>query len=427
MKKTLLLILATLLAVFSLNAQQYDVLEQVRQDPRKSYGMEGPHRFDSPAQLTKAPSGYKPFYIGHYGRHGSRYAWNSKTYTLIQEVLEKADKKGVLTPYGKTFREKYEAFYMEPWINAGDLVPLGFEQHQRIGEFVYKSFPQVFKGAAQVKAISSTAQRCIVSMGAFNLGLKSGNPKLRITLGSTHDGMCIVAPPSAPKTLRRSFVGEKDHVDLESSEHFAERIFPADEILGKLFTSTAFLDSFEGGKWKFLDELWELCCGYHNYVTEPLFDDLFTDDERVLAWEASNYYSCRGDLTSRYAMIPLLEDFIAKGNAAIAGEGPAANLRFGHDYILEGFVTLLNVNKCGTLPATPEEAKYWFQSYNIPMAGTILFVLYKNKKGDVLFKVLLNEQEATLPELTPVSGPYYRWSDFLTWTDALLKEHPEVK
>ena len=427
MKKILLLALSALLCAFSLQAQQYDVLDQVRQDVRKSRGMEGPHRFDGIVPLTKAPSGYKPFYIGHYGRHGSRYAWNSKTYTLIQEVLEKADKKGVLTPYGKDFRQKYEAFYMEPWINAGDLVPLGFDQHRRIGEFVYKSFPQVFKGEAKVNAVSSTAQRCIVSMGAFNLGLKSGNPKLQITMGSTHEGMSIIAPPSAPRQLRRRFEGEKAHVEMESVESFAARLAPYDAVLDRLFTDISFLDSFEGGKDKFLDELFELYCGYHNYVEEPLFDDLLTEDERVKAWEVSNYYSFREDITSRYSVIPLLEDFIAKGKAAGAGNGPAADLRFGHDYILEGLVTLLNVNNMGNIPATPAEAKYWFQNYNIPMAATMLFVFYKNRKGEVLFKVILNEHEAVLPALTPVTGPYYRWNDFLSWTDTILKAHPEIK
>ena len=80
----------------------------------------------------------------------------------------------------------------------------------------------------------------------------------------------------------------------------------------------------------------------------------------------------------------------------------------------------------GTIPATPEEAKYWFQSYNIPMAGTLLFVFYKNKKNDILFKVLLNENEATLPDLTPVEGVYYRWSDFRSWAQDILKAHPEI-
>ena len=78
MKRTLLLLATLLLILPAAFAQQYDVLDQVKADWRKAAGMEGPHRFDSPAP-TPAPKGYTPFYISHYGRHGSRYAWNSKT------------------------------------------------------------------------------------------------------------------------------------------------------------------------------------------------------------------------------------------------------------------------------------------------------------------------------------------------------------
>ena len=81
----------------------------------------------------------------------------------------------------------------------------------------------------------------------------------------------------------------------------------------------------------------------------------------------------------------------------------------------------------GTIPSNPDEAKYWFQNYNIPMAGTLLFVFYKNKGNDILFKVVLNENEATLPGLNPVQGVYYRWADFKALADQIMKEHPEVK
>ena len=80
----------------------------------------------------------------------------------------------------------------------------------------------------------------------------------------------------------------------------------------------------------------------------------------------------------------------------------------------------------GTIPSKPEEAKYWFQNYNIPMAATVLFVFYKNKKNDILFKVVFNENEATLPDLTPVQGNYYRWSDFRAWADRMMADHPQI-
>jgi len=423
--KKLLTLFAGLLSCVLLQAQQYDVVEKVKADVRKAYGMEGPHRLDEFGTLSKAPNGYKPFYISHYGRHGSRYAWNPDTYTLIRDVFKKAEEKDVLTPYGKEFAKKYMDFWEVPYINTGDLVPLGYDQHLAIGTFVYEQFPQVFKGRKKVDALSSTGQRCIVSMGAFNTGLMSGNPKLQIRMQSDHMGMGIIAPPSAPRSIRKKFKGQDDEPKIESVSSFFQRTVNYDGILKKLFTDYSFLEEMENGE-DFMDELWELLSGYHNYVKEPLFDDLIPQDEIVKVWEAANYYSFYSDITARYGMIPLLKDIIEKAEASFNDPNRAAHLRFGHDYILEGLVTLLNVNNMGVIPDTPEEAKYWFQNYNIPMAGTILFVFYKNKQNDILFKVVLNENDATLPNLKPVQGNFYRWSDFRAYTDKIIEEHPQL-
>ena len=423
--KKLMTLFAGLLSCVLLQAQQYDVVEKVKADIRKAYGMEGPHRLDEFGTLSKAPSGYKPFYISHYGRHGSRYAWNPDTYTLIRDVFKKAEEKDILTPYGKEFAKKYMDFWEVPYINSGDLVPLGYDQHLAIGTFVYEQFPQVFKGRKKVDALSSTGQRCIVSMGAFNAGLLSGNPKLQIRMQSDHMGMGIIAPPSAPRAIRKKFKGQEDKPQMESVSSYFKRTVNYEGILGKLFTDYSFLDQMEHGE-DFMDELWELLSGYHNYVKEPLFDDLIPQEEIVKVWEAANYYSFYSDITARYGVIPLLKDIIEKAEASFDDPNRAAHLRFGHDYILEGLVTLLNVNNMGVIPDTPEEAKYWFQNYNIPMAGTLLFAFYKNKQNDILFKVVLNENDATLPDLQPVQGNFYRWSDFRAFTDKILQEHPEL-
>ena len=421
----LMTLFAGLLSCLLLQAQQYDVLEKVQADIRKAYGMEGPHRLDEFGTLSPAPRGYKPFYISHYGRHGSRYAWNDDTYTLIRDVFKKAEEKDVLTPYGKEFARKYMDFWEVPYINTGDLVPLGYDQHLAIGTFVYEQFPLVFQGRKKVDALSSTGQRCIVSMGAFNAGLLGGNPKLQIHMQSDHMGMGIIAPPSAPKAIRKKFKGQEEKPRIESVSSFFKRTVNYDSILGKLFTDYSFLDEMEDGE-DFMSELWELLSGYHNYVKEPLFDDLLSQEELLKAWEASNYHSFYSDITARYGMIPLLKDIMEKAEASFDDPNRAAHLRFGHDYILEGLLTLLNINNLGVIPDKPEEAKYWFQNYHIPMAGTLLFVFYKNKAGDILFKPVLNENDATLPNLKPVQGNFYRWSDFRAYTDKIIEEHPQL-
>jgi len=411
------------LSCFTIQAQQYDVLDIVKADIRKVYGMEGPHRLDEFGTLSKAPKGFKPFYISHYGRHGSRYAWNPDTYTLLHEVFTKAAENGILTPYGQDFAQRYQDFYLTPYINTGDLTPLGFDQHLAIGTFTYQQFPQVFKGRKKVDALSSVGQRCIVSMGAFTLGLQSGNPKLIMNLQSLHTGMAIIAPPSVDEHLLKHFKGENDQIALESPESFFTRTCALQELMDKLFTDSSFMSEEE--KLNFIFELWSLYCGYHNYEPRPIFDDLFTQDQLLKYWEADSYISVRWDSSHRYCVIPLLEDIIEKAEASFKDPNQAAHLRFGHDYILASLATLIDINGMGMVPDTPEEAKYWFQSYNIPMAATLLFVFYKNKKGDIIFKPVLNENDAFLPQLTPVQDNFYRWADFRAWADKLMQEHPE--
>ena len=44
------------------------------------------------------------------------------------------------------------------------------------------------------------------------------------------------------------------------------------------------------------------------------------------------------------------------------------------------------------------------------MAATMYLLFCTNCSGDVIFKLVINGAEATLP-LEPVSGPWYRWED----------------
>ena len=50
---------------------------------------------------TQAPAGYRPFYISHYGRHGSRSNWESPSYGKVLNSFEKAHEAGILTEEGE--------------------------------------------------------------------------------------------------------------------------------------------------------------------------------------------------------------------------------------------------------------------------------------------------------------------------------------
>ena len=161
MKKTVLLLMTLLMAVASW-AQGSPALEQLKADPRKGYGMDYPYTFTT-QPLTKAPKGYKPFYISHYGRHGSRYYWNALLYQELANLLTKAHEKQWLTAEGEAFYEKFMAAKDELSAGVSELSDLGWEQHQRIARTMYNNFPEVFKRGGNVMAISSLTGRCVLS------------------------------------------------------------------------------------------------------------------------------------------------------------------------------------------------------------------------------------------------------------------------
>ena len=428
MKKILITIVLGLSALMCA-AQNYNVKEDVYADLRKTWGMECPYRFDAPA-LSPSPKGYKPFYISHYGRHGSRYAWSTVFYTEPRRVFSEAHAEGQLTEFGEKIYSAIEGFYEVPLMNTGDLVPLGWQQHEKIAAIMYDSFPEVFKGAGKkIDAVVSTSSRAIVSMSSFCLSLKGRNPKLEFYQSSTHTGMMIAAPSSAPSAIREKYKGfDEDYcAKFLSREEFGQQHCDYRGIAARLFKDPDFVDRYEGGKYEFFFNLFGLVVNYHNYEERPLFDEIFTDDEMYQLWQTNNYSSFLYDIDNRWLNIPLLKDVIAKADAALSGRGNAADLRFGHDYVIEAFNALINVNGCGVIPQNEEEVKFWTQSYSIPKAANDQFVFYRSKKGgDILFKLLLNGSEAKFPQLEPVSGPYYRWNDFRDWAVRMMEEHPLV-
>ena len=86
MKRITILILA-LLSVTAM-AQRTGVREEVLADWNKCSGLDCVYDL-SPKASTPAPCGYEAFYISHYGRHGSRYAYTAKAYTVFFKLLKK--------------------------------------------------------------------------------------------------------------------------------------------------------------------------------------------------------------------------------------------------------------------------------------------------------------------------------------------------
>ena len=133
---------------------------------------------------TPAPAGYKPFYVSHYGRHGSRYLISDADYLSVMQVLEKAAAVGFLSEKGKDVYHRLESVWKDARGLGGQLTPLGYRQHREIAERMFRNFPEAFKGDRHISARSTVVIRCALSMATFCETLKGLNPKLQITYGS---------------------------------------------------------------------------------------------------------------------------------------------------------------------------------------------------------------------------------------------------
>ena len=97
-------------------------------------------------KLTPAPKGYVPFYMDHYGRHGSRWLINESEYRDPLNTLRRAKEEGVLTTLGQEVLEKLERFYPSTRDRLGDMSDIGEIQHHGIGKRMTQNFPEIFSG-----------------------------------------------------------------------------------------------------------------------------------------------------------------------------------------------------------------------------------------------------------------------------------------
>ena len=78
-------------AALSVSAQQPDIEGHLTAHPELLAGTDYLCP-TGPVALTKAPKGYKVFYISHYGRHGSRYMTDNKYYVQAITPMDSAAK-----------------------------------------------------------------------------------------------------------------------------------------------------------------------------------------------------------------------------------------------------------------------------------------------------------------------------------------------
>lgn len=416
------LFLFFLSAAFATAHAQYVSKHSVRDDFRRDVRQSASNQMAYPGplqlQLTAPPSGYRPFYISHYGRHGSRYLIGQQEYDRPFSVLARADSAGMLTAKGKEVLLRVAMMRDEAAGRFGELTPLGAQQHREIASRLYKRFPEIFKGKANVDAKSTIVIRCILSMENELLELMRLNPQLNIRHDASEHDMYYMNlydrqldKAKRPKVCRDAF-----------DAYYAKYVKP-DHLISQLFSDTAYAYRNTNVK-DFYYSMFRLASNLQNLEARKRITlwDLFDDDEIYNNWHMENmkWYMSYGACPMNGGKQPfsqrnLLRRIIEEADSCIALPKPGATLRFGHETMVLPLTCLMGINgyDLETDDIDNLEQKGWVNYRVFPMGANIQLVFYRRNAHDkdVLVKVLLNENEARLPVKTNCP-PYYKWSDF---------------
>ena len=321
-------------------AQGVPALEQVKADLRKAYGQDYPYPM-KPTTLTKAPKGYKAFYISHYGRHGSRYYWNDMLYRDLDSLLTKAHAKNQLTAEGEAFREKFMDAKTELATSVSELSQLGWEQHQYIARQMYSDFNEVFKNGGDVFAISSLTGRCVLSMASFCQELTQCNPKIEIRMESARKVLDGVKPDDRQNPNYKKYPRSRPRFE-QNRQRFQYQDNLREKIVSRVFTST---EGLPGNMNNIGSNLINLYTSLPSIGHDGMMGNIISDEEIAARWEHENLGSYTWVFEPRYDMIPILRDIIKKADDVVSGKTQRiADLRFGHDTCLGPLTILMGIN-----------------------------------------------------------------------------------
>ena len=410
------------------------VRDDFKANPKMSANNYQAYPVDGFPAITPAPAGYEPFFINHYGRHGSRWLINDKKYSFPLQTLEKGERDGKLTGRGQQVLDTLRMVYNASRGRLGELSDIGAEQHQGIARRMFQNFPDVFKDGAPVVARSTVVIRCILSMQNEVDVLASLNPRLNITTDASEATMYYMNySDSVVKPLRKNMSSKQD-------EYIKKWVNPKG-MLKKLFNDQRWVkDNInENDARKLMAYLFEVCGNMqsHHQFEKVNWYDLFSTDDIYNVWRYNNVYwyilsgetpltQCRVD----YMEANLLRNFIEDADRATTTDNPTpgASLRFGHESVVLPLCCLMGLNGADYRTTDLDNLDKYWQTYKIfPMAANLQFVYFRKAgSDDILLLPLLNEREATLPVSTDVA-PYYHWSDVRDYFIDKLSSQPVVK
>lgn len=424
-KKTLTLLVfsCSLLTAFAQTAK-----EEIYADILKSGSNYMAYQAPTKA-LTKAPKGYEPFYMSHYGRHGSRWLINENDYTSVIRVFRRANELGKLTPLGKEALAKLERFIPTTRGRLGELSDIGEQQHHGIGRRMTENFPEIFSGKdAEVDARSTVVVRCILSMTAECEELTAFNPQMKM-----HNDVS----ESYQYYLNHNFSQRLKDASRDRGsivDEYKKKYTHPERFCRALFNDESYWNDEDFRPRSFMRAVFNVITNMQSHGNGEDMWNLFTTEECYDLWKIVNidWYLGYGAAPQtggimQFNQADLLHNIIETTDTVMASKTfkNGATLRFGHEVCVMPLACLLELDSCGRQVQDLDHLEDYWVNYRIyPMACNIQLVFYRSKKqkdAPILVKALLNEKEATLPVPTD-QYPYYKWEDLRAYYVKRLKE-----
>ncbi|MDE7408020.1 MAG: histidine phosphatase family protein, partial [Muribaculaceae bacterium] len=386
------------------------VAAELRMCPDKAGSIYYAYQAPEASDASHAPLGFQPFYVSHYGRHGSRWITDDSRYRAVIDAME--NDTANLTPLGLDVYHRLLVVWDDARGHGGELTPLGNRQHHDIAVRLSQRLPQLFgHPAAGIIARSSTAGRCMMSMAAFCDGLKEQNPKLNITREASARDMEFIVH----NTPEAKYNSDSDDAPWRAKfRAFEDSVLHPERLVSTLFIDPSKVANHRG----FMEGLYWIAVDMQNVEPDVSFYDVFTHDELYNIWQTINYRMYEANV--RYddgkpgpgpeSARVLLQRIVADADKAVAADRPSADLRFGHDTNLIRLLALMQADIMDYNASNPDTYKDAWQDFRVsPMAANLQMIFYRNKSGDIIVQLLHNERDIHLP-VKVESGPFYSWN-----------------
>ena len=340
----------------------------------------------------RVPEGFVPFYISHYGRHGSRWLTNDSRYEWV--IGHFADKQN-LTPLGRNVARRLAKVWRNAKGNGGKLTPLGARQHKAIAGRMLAAYPEVFSGTPFVRSRSSVADRCRKSMAAFLQALPEG---FMDDCKTEEADMAWIAYDS-PEEKR-----------LTSETTVKAEVTPA-RFLQALFKDPGKVDD----GLKLMGELFTIATDMQDVELHIDFQDVFTRAEaEAFYWQNNRrMWICNGSCAANNGIparsaVSLWQRIEADADQVVRSGVHGADLRFGHDTNLYRLLTLLRLSSERSRPADEVDR----MDSVVPMAANLQMIFMRRQGTEGVYVAFLHNERPVYALGCPSvdASPYvYAW------------------